>query len=84
MAVATLTIRNLDDAIRDKLRLRAAERGHSMEAEARTILENAVKQSHPRPGDVLRRMHKRFAELGGVELDLPERAVADDPVTFDE
>ena len=31
--MATLTIRNLDDAVRDRLRQRAAERGHSMEEE---------------------------------------------------
>lgn len=40
--MATLLIRNLDDSVRDKLRVRAAERGHSMEEEARTILAGAV------------------------------------------
>lgn len=40
--MATLLIRNLDDAVRDKLRVRAAERGRSMEAEAREILAGAV------------------------------------------
>ena len=82
--MATLTIRNLDDAIRDKLRLRAAQRGHSMEAEARAILEKAIKQSHPRPGDVMRRMHTRFAELSGVELELPERKAQREPIRFEE
>ena len=37
--MATLTIRNLPDAIRDRLRVRAAEHGRSMEAEARAVLE---------------------------------------------
>ncbi len=40
--MATLTIRNLPDRIRDRLRLRAAKRGVSMEAEARSILAQAV------------------------------------------
>jgi plasmid stability protein len=33
--MATLTIRNLPDDVRDKLRLRAAQKGRSIEAEAR-------------------------------------------------
>lgn len=40
--MATLTIRNLPDAVRDKLRLRAAAHGRSMEAEARALLEAGV------------------------------------------
>jgi plasmid stability protein len=39
--MATLTIRNLPDEVRDRLRVRAAENGRSMEAEARTVLERA-------------------------------------------
>ncbi|MFM7341316.1 MAG: FitA-like ribbon-helix-helix domain-containing protein, partial [Betaproteobacteria bacterium] len=35
--MASITIRNLDDAIKQGLRVRAAERGHSMEEEARDI-----------------------------------------------
>jgi plasmid stability protein len=40
--MASLTIRNLPDDVRDKLRVRAAQRGLSMEAEARAILSGAV------------------------------------------
>jgi plasmid stability protein len=40
--MATLTIRNLPDAVRDKLRIRAAENRRSMEAEARDLLTSAV------------------------------------------
>lgn len=40
--MATLTIRNLSDKVRDRLRLRAAKHGVSMEAEARSILAQAV------------------------------------------
>ena len=36
--MATITIRNLPDPVRDRLRLRAAKRGRSMEAEAREVL----------------------------------------------
>lgn len=44
--MANLTIRNLPDDVRDRLRLRAAEHGRSMEAEAREILADATQ--HPR------------------------------------
>ena len=42
-SMANLNIRNLPEPVRTRLRLRAAPaRGHSMEAEARTILAEAV------------------------------------------
>ena len=40
--MATLTIRNLDDATKRKIRIVAAQHGHSMETEARNILTQAV------------------------------------------
>jgi len=46
--MATLTIRNLDDEIKELLRLSAAKNGHSMEEEARTILKQALLASPPR------------------------------------
>ena len=74
--MATLTIRNLDDAVRDRLRQRAAEHGHSMEEEVRQILRQVVK-----PADTATtseglgtRIHKHFSLLGGAELELPSRS----------
>jgi plasmid stability protein len=43
--MATLTIRNLPDAVRDKLRVRAAQNGRSMEAEARRTLVEAFSET---------------------------------------
>ena len=43
--MASLTIRKLDDAIRDELRLRAARNGRSVEDEVRVILRDAVAES---------------------------------------
>ena len=40
--MAVLTVRNLSDEVHRALRVRAAGRGHSMEAEVREILESAV------------------------------------------
>ncbi len=70
--MATLTIRGLDDELRARLRVRAAERGRSMEAEVREILRDAL--TKPSGRDPLgSRIRQRFATLGGIELDLPAR-----------
>src|SRR5438067_982317 len=47
--MANLTIRKLDDAIRDELRLRAARNGRSVEDEVRVILREAAQQDDPVP-----------------------------------
>ncbi len=70
--MSTLTIRNLEPAIKDKLRVAAAAHGRSMEEEVRTILRNVLTQSTPVMG-LGSRIHSRFAALGGVELDIPAR-----------
>jgi plasmid stability protein len=41
---STLTIRNLDDGVKQKLRLRAASHQRSMEAEARDILARSLEE----------------------------------------
>lgn len=40
--MATLTIRDLPDEVRDKLRVRAAQNRRSMEAEVRSVLSGSV------------------------------------------
>ena len=40
--MASITIRNLDDPIKKRLRIRAAHHGRSMEEEARSILRAAL------------------------------------------
>jgi phosphopantothenoylcysteine decarboxylase/phosphopantothenate--cysteine ligase len=47
--MASLTIRKLDDAIRDELRLRAARNGRSVEDEVRVILREAAQHNGPAP-----------------------------------
>ena len=74
--IATLTIRNLDDAVRDRLRQRAAEHGHSMEEEVRQILRQVVKPADKAASSegLGSRIHNHFARLGGAELELPSRS----------
>lgn len=72
--MATLTIRKLDDTVKAKLRVRAAQNGRSMEEEARVILTAAVsKDVTPKPGNMAERIRSRFEPLGGVELEIPPR-----------
>ena len=69
--MATLTIRNIDDTIKERLRVRAAMRGHSMEEEARVILRQAVGGV---TGDSLWQLSRQlFGDDRGVELVLPSR-----------
>jgi plasmid stability protein len=82
--MAVMTIRNIDDAIKNRLRLRAAMHGRSMEDEARDILRSALSTEIPRPRNLGQAINERFGELGGVDLpDLPREAIRP-PVAFGE
>lgn len=70
--MSTLTIRGVDDELKTQLRVRAAQHGRSMEAEVRAILHDTLTAPAP-PERLGSRIHQRFAAMGGVELDLPER-----------
>ena len=70
--MATLTIRQLDDKTKSKLRVRAAQHGRSMEEEAREILRSALRTS-PARENLAKAIRERFAPLGGVELEMPRR-----------
>jgi plasmid stability protein len=80
--MASITIHNLDDGLKERLRVRAATHGRSMEAEARDILRLALTQEQPR-GDLYSAVRDRFASLGGVELELPEREPLRDAPRYD-
>jgi antitoxin FitA len=71
--MATLTIRQLDDKTKSKLRVRAAQHGRSMEEEAREILCSALRTSTAARENLGKAIRDRFAPLGGVELELPGR-----------
>lgn len=80
--MASITIRNLDDDIKRRLRVRAAEHGRSMEEEAREILRNVVGDRQP-PMNLARRLRDRVARIGGVDLEIPPRDAMREPPTFD-
>jgi antitoxin FitA len=71
--LGTLTIRNLDDPLKRRLRLRAAARNRSMEEEARQILRAALQESAVSTPDLGARIRARFAGLGDVQLPIEAR-----------
>lgn len=81
--VAVMTIRNIDDAIKARLRVRAAMHGRSMEDEARDILRSALSTEIPRPRSLGQAIHDRFAALGGVDLPETPREPSRAPVAFE-
>lgn len=70
--MAAVSIRDLDDEVRERLRVRAAQHGRSMEAEIRIILTDAVSPPTDSTG-LAQGLLTRFADLGGVDLELPAR-----------
>ena len=80
--MASITIRNLDDDVKTRLRMRAAENHRSMEEEARLILRDAVGR-RPSAENLAEAIRARIAPLGGVDLELPPRGPMREPPTFD-
>ena len=81
--MASITIRNLQDGLKRRLRIRAAYHGRSMEEEVRQILNNVLAQELSAPVDLASAIRSRFAPLGGAELELPSREPMRDPPSFE-
>ena len=79
--MATITIRNLDEKIKRRLQVRAALNGRSMEAEAREMLSGELTDGPPEAREDLgSAIHTRFAALGGVDPEIPERQFSSRPL----
>jgi plasmid stability protein len=76
--MVSITIRNLEETTKRKLKVRAAINGRSMEQEAREILKSALKSAPKKQVNLGESIHRRFARLGGVDLEpLPREFVRD-------
>ena len=71
--MANITIRNLDDEIKRRLRIRAAEHGCSMEEEVREILRHTLGEESLPERHLGTAIHELFKAAGGIELDIPPR-----------
>lgn len=77
--MSSLTVRNLDESIKTRLRVRAAQRGRSMEEEVRQILQAALGERQAPASDLATRVRRRFAPLGDVQLPVPAREPVPEP-----
>jgi plasmid stability protein len=82
--MASIMIRNLDDGLKSKLRVRAAQHGRSMEEEARHILRTALTERPRGSTNLYAAIRRRIAPVRGVELDIPQRRPLREPPHFDE
>ena len=70
--MVSITVNGLDENLERRLRLRAAEKGVSVEQVARDILRTALCEDTPETTDLASSIRDRFAPFGGVELELPD------------
>ena len=80
-SMASITIRCLEDGLKTKLRVRAAQHGRSMQEEAREILRLGL-STEAAPKGLGTAIREIFEPLGGVELELPPRELARRPPDF--
>ena len=71
--MASITVRRLDDAVKAKLRVRAASHGRSMEEEAREILKTELRAKRLPRLNLAESIRRYIDPLGGVELAFPPR-----------
>lgn len=68
--MAAITIRNIEPDVKERLRVRAAKNGRSMEEEIRTILRKELRGVNG--AEMLKLFRDAFGE-NGIDLDLPAR-----------
>ena len=76
--MASIAIRNLDEHIKQRLRVRAAEHGRSMVEEARDILRKVMGEGAP-PRDLAAAIRARVSPSLRVDLELPAREPVREP-----
>jgi plasmid stability protein len=81
--MASITIRNLDDRLKARLRVRAARHGRSMEEEARDVLRIALAEEPHVATNLLEAVRRRFARVGPVNLQIPPREPMREPPDLD-
>ena len=88
--MTSITVRNIEDDLKRRLRIRAAEHGHSMEEEARRILREALgedeapSENAAPEKDLGTAIHELFAPIGGVDgIEFTPRTSMRDLPTFD-
>ena len=81
--MASITVRNLDESLQQRLRRRAAQHGHSLEEEVHDILRAALGQEKAPVRNLGTAIHEFIKPFGSVELDIPPREPMREPPRFD-
>ena len=81
--MASLTIRNLEESLKSRLRVRAATHGRSMEEEARVLLRAALAPQDREAKGLGSAIHARFRPLGGVDGVAPPREPMREPPSLE-
>lgn len=71
--MAAISVRDLDEDVAARLKVRAARHGRSMEAEVRAILTGAVIEAVDERPNLAQAIRQRFADIGG-EVLIPPRS----------
>ncbi len=82
--MASITVRSLDEDLKRRLRIRAAENGRSMEQEAREILRAALDQEAAPVRNLGSAIHRLFKPFGDTELEIPPREAMREFLPFGE
>jgi len=83
--MASITIPDIDDDLKQRLMERAVEHGRSIEVEAREILEDALVHRGPPtvPGNLYHAIRAIVEPLGGIELEPFPRQPTREPPKFE-
>ncbi len=81
--MASMTIRNIDEKLKARLRVQAAKHGRSMEDEARDILRTALSSAAARAATLVKSIRGRVQPLGGIELQIAPREPMRDPLNLE-
>ena len=80
--MVSIIIQDLDESLKAKLQLRAAQYGRSIEEEIQMIL-TTVLENEVSPKNLGERIHQRFLSVGGFDLPEIEREPVRDLPLFD-
>jgi len=78
--VASMTIRDIDEKLKARLRIQAARHGRSMEEEARAILRIALSVEATRTGGLVQAIRRRIEPVGGMDLEIAPREPMREPI----
>lgn len=81
--MTSITIRRLPEPTKEKLRIRAAREGLSLEAYSRKVLQAASDAAFHVPANLADLSEACFGKKNGIDLDLPPRGTDRKPLRFD-